>query len=159
MIVRAYPTCLLLSLALPLACATDDPAPAEGDTEAAETTGAGGSEGSESSDTAGESSSGATADVSYYEDVRPLLAQHCVSCHTDGSIAPFRLDTYEDVAGLAPAIKVVIEARTMPPYGVRADGSCQDYDEPRWLTDEEIATISAWVEGGMAAGDDTIEAP
>ncbi|MGH1344901.1 MAG: hypothetical protein ACRBN8_25300 [Nannocystales bacterium] len=159
MTVRAYSTCLLLSLALPVGCGTDEPAPAaEGETDAAATTGAHGSE-SGSSGAADESSSGAASDVDYYEDVRPLLAQHCVSCHTEGSIAPFRLDTYDEVAGLAAAIKVVVEARTMPPYGVRADGSCQDFDDARWLTDDEIATISAWVDGGMVAGDDTLEAP
>jgi len=160
MTVRAYSTCLLLSLALPAGCGTDDPAAAaEGETEGSATTDADGSGGGESSGTAGDSSGGVEAEVSYYEDVRPVLAQHCVSCHTDGSIAPFRLDSYEDVTGLGPAIKVVVEGRTMPPYGVRADGSCQDFDEPNWLTDDEIATISAWVDSGMAAGDDTLEAP
>lgn len=158
MTVRAYSTCLLLSLALPMGCGVDDAAPAaEADTEAA-TTDAQGSQDTQT-ETSDDSSGGTAAGPSYYEDVRPLLAQHCVSCHTDGSIAPFRLDTYEDAAGLAPAIKAVVEARTMPPFGVRADGSCQDFDEPRWLTDEQVATISAWADTGMAAGDDTIAAP
>ncbi|MBL4688348.1 MAG: hypothetical protein JKY37_27420 [Nannocystaceae bacterium] len=97
--------------------------------------------------------------VSYYEHVRPLLSEHCVSCHSDGSIAPFRLDTYQEVAALGPAIAAVIEARTMPPFGVRADGSCRDWADPRWLGDDDIATIAQWVEEGTMEGDPTIEAP
>ncbi len=97
--------------------------------------------------------------VSYYEHVRPLLAEHCVACHTDDSIAPFRLDDYASASAVAPLIKAVVEARTMPPFGVRADGSCRDWADPRWLSDEEIATIGAWIDDGVIAGDDTIAAP
>lgn len=99
------------------------------------------------------------ARVSYYENIRPLLAEHCVSCHTDGSIAPFNLDTYETVTAVAPLVKAVVEARTMPPYGVRADGSCRNYADPRWLSDEDIEMLTAWVDEGTFAGDDTLAAP
>ncbi len=151
---------LLLCVALTAACGSD-PDPASSD-EPAGTTGAttgAESSGGEATEGADGSTSGVEADVRYYEDIRPLLTQHCVACHTDGSIAPFRLDTYEDVAALAPAIRTVIEERTMPPFGVRADGSCQEYDDPWWMTDEQIAMVGAWVDGGMAAGDETLDAP
>ncbi len=143
-------------LALAAGCPADDSAQMLG--AEAESTGE-----DETLDTTGSvdegSSTGTAAEVTYYDDVRPLLTEHCVACHTQGSIAPFRLDSYEAVAALGPAIRAVIEARTMPPYGVRADGSCQDFDDASWMTDEEIATIAAWVEGGTAAGDATIAAP
>jgi hypothetical protein len=153
---------VFLCLLLAAGCGSDPAPESNGDSTDASTggTSADTTDAADSSGAAdGSSSGGVTADVSYYEDIRPLLTQHCVACHTDGSIAPFRLDSYDDVAALAPAIKTVVEARTMPPFGVRADGSCQEYDDPWWMTEEEIATISAWVDGGMAAGDDTIEAP
>ena len=47
----------------------------------------------------------------------------------------------------------------MPPFAVRADGSCGEWAESRYLSDQEVETIAAWVDGGMMAGDDTIEAP
>lgn len=114
---------------------------------------------SESGPESGTDSDSVDDRVAYYEDVRPLLAEHCVACHTEGSIAPFPLDSYEAVLDVAPLVQAVVQARTMPPFGVRADGSCQEWDEPRWLTDDEIETISAWVDQGTMAGDDTIEAP
>ena len=151
---------MLVALALAVGCGSDS-APEAGDSAEA-STGTAADEGSGSDPTAadeGDSSGAVQTDVTYFEDVRPLLTQHCVACHVEGSIAPFRLDTFDDVVALAPAIRTVIEARTMSPFGVRADGSCQDYADPRWMTDEEIATIGAWIDQGMAAGDDTLAAP
>ena len=159
---RSQPTLVLSGLALALfGCSEDSSAPSADTTDSngSATTGAESSGGAEGSSAGDDSSGGTEAEVRFYEDVRPLLAKHCVACHTDGSIAPFRLESFDDVVALAPAIKTVVEARTMPPFGVRADGSCQNYDDPWWMTDEEIATIAAWVDGGMVAGDDTIEAP
>lgn len=154
------PALLCLALA-PIGCGDDSSTPEQAGTDGApETTTDAGSSGSTDPTTGGDSSSGGVdADITYYEHIRPLLTEHCVACHTEGSIAPFRLDSMEDAMSLAPAIKAVVEARTMPPFGVRADGSCQEYDDPWWLTDDEIAMVSQWVDGGMAAGDDTIEAP
>ncbi len=154
---------LFLSLLLaPLAtgCPADDSAQVFGSdtgstSDADDTTSTTSGDADESTSTTGDT----VPAVTYYDDVRPLLTEHCVACHTEGSIAPFRLDSYEAVSELGPAIKAVIEARTMPPYGVRADGSCQDFDDARWMSDEEIATVGAWVDGGLAAGDDTIAAP
>lgn len=152
----------LTLLAMLTAACGADPAPAS-DSDAA-STGADDEDTADATDAAStgsqdDGSTGSAAQVHYYEDVRPLLTEHCVACHTQGSIAPFQLDSYEDVVELAPAIRTVVEARTMPPFGVRADGSCQDYADPRWLTEDELGTIRAWIDGGMAAGDDSLEAP
>lgn len=55
---------------------------------------------------AGCSNVGAAPDtVTYYGNVRPILAEHCVGCHVNGGIAPIALDTYEaasDAAALMP---------------------------------------------------------
>ncbi len=102
---------------------------------------------------------GAQAEITYYEHVRPLLAEHCQVCHADGSTAPFSLDTYEDVEALAPAIASVVESRTMPPFAMTADGSCGDWASAQWLEQEEIDTLLAWARGSRAAGDDSLAAP
>ncbi len=140
--VASKPRFFAIAAALALtACGDDSDAPADTD---------------DATDTA---DTDVEARVSYYENIRPLLAEHCVSCHTEGSIAPFNLDTYESVSEVAPLVKAVVEARTMPPFGVRADGSCRDYADPRWLSDEDIDMLSAWVDEGTFAGDDTLAAP
>ncbi len=115
--------------------------------------------GSSSSGLADSSSSGGGEVLTYYEDIRPLMAKHCEVCHTDGATAPFSLDSYESVEATAPAIAAVVQSRTMPPFAMTADGSCGDWASPSWLTDDEIDTIVRWSTSDRAAGEDTLAAP
>jgi mono/diheme cytochrome c family protein len=32
--------------------------------------------------------------LTYYDDVAPILQDHCLQCHQQGGIAPFRLDDF-----------------------------------------------------------------
>ena len=38
--------------------------------------------------------------VTYHQDVAPLLARHCLSCHAQGGMAPFTLESYADARAL-----------------------------------------------------------
>lgn len=105
------------------------------------------------------SSTGPDAAVTYYEHVRPLITEHCQVCHAEGSTAPFRLDTYEHVEQLAPAIASVVESRTMPPFAMTADGSCGEWASAQWLEQEDVDTIVSWARGERARGEDVFEAP
>jgi hypothetical protein len=40
----------------------------------------------------------------------------------------------------------------MPPWSIDNSGACQTFEHARWLPQQDIDTISAWVEGGMASG-------
>jgi len=91
------------------------------------------------------------AQQTYYRDVEPLLARKCVGCHQDGGIAPFSLGTPEAAAAVKGQIKAAVTERTMPPW-LAAEG-CSEYLHDRSLTDEEIATLSDWVDLGAPAGD------
>lgn len=84
----------------------------------------------------------------YYEDVAPILARNCLGCHQEGGIAPFVLGDFESAVKYGPASKIAVEARTMPPWQA-GNGRCQTFKDARWLSDEEITTVSAWVDGGM----------
>ncbi len=95
---------------------------------------------------AGPSESGPT----YVRDIQPLVAAKCANCHTDGGIAPFALETYEQVSALKGAIAASVTARTMPPW-LAADG-CTDYLGDRSLTDEQIALVNDWVNAGAPLG-------
>lgn len=97
--------------------------------------------------------------VTYYEDLRPVLAEHCESCHVEGGAAPFVLDTYESAVTYGSRLVDVTRDRIMPPYLVDNSGSCQSYRDARWLSDEEIQTFADWFDGGMLMGDPTTPDP
>lgn len=89
----------------------------------------------------------------YAEDVAPILATHCWGCHVEGGFAPFSLVDYDDVAPIGNAIVAETAGRRMPPWPIDSTGACQNFADARWLTDDELATIAAWVDAGSAPGD------
>jgi len=84
-------------------------------------------------------------------DVGPILQGRCAFCHADGAIAPFPLGTYEEAAPYADLIADAVTSRIMPPWG--ADPDCNEYAYDVSLSDEQIATIALWAEGGAPRGD------
>ena len=90
--------------------------------------------------------------VSYWQDVAPIFEQRCLSCHQEGGLGPFRLDDYETAKAHAAGIRAQTQARLMPPYLVTADGSCGEFQDSHWLSDEELATIDDWVKAGAPEG-------
>ena len=88
--------------------------------------------------------------LTYHQDVRPILEGRCISCHQEGAIAPFALDSYESVKAFGPAIAQAVMSRDMPPWAagevpVRYRGDVS-------LTDVQIQTIADWVALGMKEG-------
>jgi mono/diheme cytochrome c family protein len=90
--------------------------------------------------------------TTYNQHVQPILARACVTCHSEGQIAPFALDSYELAKPLAAVIATVTRTRTMPPSVVDNSGACNTFRDLPWLSDEEIATIARWSEQGAPQG-------
>jgi Copper type II ascorbate-dependent monooxygenase, C-terminal domain len=90
--------------------------------------------------------------VTFWQDVAPVYNSKCVRCHQQGGIAPFRLDTYADAKAFASIEKVRVNAGTMPPYFLVHDGSCGSFQDDTTLSDQQKATINAWVDGGTPEG-------
>ena len=95
----------------------------------------------------------APAPPTFTKDVAPILQQKCQVCHRPGSIAPMPLLTYEDARQFAGLIKSRVQARTMPPWHIDRTVGIQGFKNDRSLTDEQINTLVAWVEGGTPRGD------
>ena len=90
-------------------------------------------------------------EVTYAKDVAPILYKNCVVCHRPNDVAPMSLMSYEEVLPFARMIQQDVLARKMPPW--HADPSIGEFiNDPR-LSDEEIATIDAWVRGSTKKGD------
>ncbi len=86
----------------------------------------------------------------YYENIKPIIDDNCVVCHRQGEAVPFTLETYTDVSRRATFIKQVTQSGYMPPWF--ADTEVQHYRNERGLSEEEIATIAAWVDAGKPEG-------
>src|SRR2546422_5768158 len=93
-----------------------------------------------------------TRQVTFTKEVAPILQRSCQNCHRPDSMAPMSFLTYEDVRPWARAIKQKVSAREMPPWYIdRTVGITKFIDDPS-LTDQEIQTIVAWVDGGAQRG-------
>ena len=100
---------------------------------------------------AGVASAGAAEGTpTFAKDVAPILYENCVSCHRPNHLAPMSLLTYNDTRPWARAVKSKVLAREMPPWG--ADSSIRAYKNDASLTQTEINTIAAWVDGGAVEG-------
>jgi hypothetical protein len=87
----------------------------------------------------------------YWQDVEPIFYTNCVSCHTAGGIGPFAIDDPETAIAFAPLIAEETASRAMPPWPPGGDTPALRH--VRVLTEDQIATIAAWVAGGMQLGD------
>lgn len=88
--------------------------------------------------------------VTYHRDVAPILQTHCQVCHRPGEVGPFSLMTYKQAVNWAQDIKDYTRERKMPPWKAVEGGP---FHNERKLTDKELATIAAWVDGGTPEGD------
>ncbi len=92
------------------------------------------------------------ATTSYTRDVQPLVERSCVSCHHNGGIAPFALDSYASVQPLAATMRAAIESKRMPPFFASAD--CNSYEGDLRFSAEEKALFKKWVDEGAPQGTD-----
>jgi hypothetical protein len=88
--------------------------------------------------------------ISYEKQVAPILAERCVSCHTDGGIGPFAMTSYEMVKGFAPMIREAIRTDRMPPY--QADPHVGAFTKDMNLSIAEQKTLVHWIEAGAPRG-------
>jgi hypothetical protein len=90
--------------------------------------------------------------VTFTKDVAPILQKACQNCHRAGSIGPMPLLTYNEVRPWARAIKQQVAQRNMPPWFIDRAVGIRKFKNDVSLTDQEIATISAWVDAGAPMG-------
>jgi Copper type II ascorbate-dependent monooxygenase, C-terminal domain len=145
---------LCLATALGAHGCRDEASTDDGADSGTEGTGASGSEGTGDETAAVDgTSTGGTPAVTFWDDVAPVLYESCVSCHREGGVAPFALDSYAQARDWSAAVAASVQARTMPPWLVTDDGSCGEFRYSRWLPQEHVDMIVAWNEGGAPEGE------
>jgi hypothetical protein len=94
--------------------------------------------------------------VTFTRDIAPILERSCQNCHRPNSLAPMPLVSYEDARPYAASIKRRTAIRwrqgTMPPWYIEKDIGIQHYKNDISLSDDDIATIAAWVDAGAPRG-------
>ena len=91
-----------------------------------------------------------TTKITWTKEISRLVYKRCATCHREGGSA-FSLMTYDEARPWAKAIKEEVLERRMPPWeAVKGFGEFRD---DRGLTQEELETISGWVEGGAPEGE------
>src|SRR5438132_6015821 len=80
-----------------------------------------------------------------------MLYKNCATCHRPGEIGPMSLLSYREVRPWAKSIREVVAERRMPPW--LADPHYGQFTNDRSLTQQQIDTILAWVDGGAKEGD------
>src|SRR5580704_11400838 len=90
--------------------------------------------------------------VTFTKDIAPILQRSCQNCHRPNSMAPMSLLTYQDARPWSRSIKEKVVKRNMPPWFVDRSVGIHEFKDDPSLTDQEIATIAAWVDFGAPEG-------
>ncbi len=92
----------------------------------------------------------ATGKVTYHRDVLPILQNHCQQCHRPGEVGPFSLMSYQQAVTWGDDIKSYTHSKKMPPWKPAESAPMKG---ERKMSEKEVATLAAWVDGGMPEGD------
>ena len=100
--------------------------------------------------------------ITWFQDVGPVIAQRCMSCHQDGGIAPFPLTEYDDAVAIAPQLLEAVDTGLMPPFDAYAEDDCQPRHgwkgDPR-VTPDERDLLARWITDGLVRGDEVLLEP
>lgn len=97
-----------------------------------------------------------TTKLTWSKEVSRVVYRRCLGCHAPGAKA-FSLVTYADARPWAKAMQEEVLRRRMPPWNaVKGFG---DFQHDAGLSQEEIHTISDWVDGGAPEGDANLLPP
>lgn len=104
--------------------------------------------------------SASATNVTYHNRISRIVQQHCIECHREGGVAPFALDTYDDLVAHAGMVQQVVERGIMPPWFAAETKSGTGTGEVHtpWANDRSLAIaekqdLLAWIAGGKPEGD------
>ena len=97
----------------------------------------------------------ATSSVTYHNEIARIMQANCVECHHQGGLAPFSLETMQDLIDHAGMIKKQVTRGAMPPWFAAAPAAGHDspWANDRALSARDQADLLAWLEGDRAPGD------
>ncbi|MCU0684429.1 MAG: hypothetical protein MUF34_19665 [Polyangiaceae bacterium] len=105
-----------------------------------------------------EGKAGPSAQLTYQRDVRAIVEQNCVSCHSAEGGAPFSMvyDPAEWQNGppvWVESAAAAVAAGTMPPW-LPDEATCRPLKGSRKLTAEQVRAFADWKASGFSNGDE-----
>lgn len=94
---------------------------------------------------------------SYWRDIRPLMEQHCASCHSGAGPAPVNLMRYLEALPWANSIARQVLERKMPPW--LPDDGTGVFAHARSLDERETDLLVDWAIGLAPEGPAPVEEP
>ena len=92
------------------------------------------------------------SEVSYVNDVAPVIAEHCASCHREGGVAPFALNSHAMMQGWSPMIREVMMTKRMPPGQI--DPHVGDFRNSYVMPFEDQRKVLDWIAAGSVKDGD-----
>lgn len=90
--------------------------------------------------------------VTYTNQISRIVQKHCLECHRDGQIAPFAMDSYDEVAGWGAMIAEVVREKRMPPWHA-GEKSTAKFANHAQLSETDKNLIYQWVDEGCPQGE------
>lgn len=85
--------------------------------------------------------------------IAQVMYSNCTPCHHPGGLAPFSLINYSDAFANRIQIIDAVSTGKMPPWP--PDPSYKHFKNERYLTNDQVTMLNAWVTAGAPAGDTT----
>lgn len=82
--------------------------------------------------------------ISYQNDIAPLLKARCAFCHVENGLAPWAMNRYLMVLGWSPMMRETVITRRMPPGQI--DNAVGNWENTHELSDEEMALLIEWID-------------
>lgn len=89
--------------------------------------------------------------ISYTDDIAPILINKCFNCHNDNGIGPWSMSNFSMIKGFSPMIREVIRLKRMPPWD--ADPKIGKWSNDFSLSSDEKKILVNWIEMGSPRGE------
>ncbi|HEY1171569.1 MAG TPA: redoxin family protein [Verrucomicrobiae bacterium] len=92
--------------------------------------------------------------TTYHHQISRIMQNNCVECHRKGGVAPFGLETYEEVKAHAGMISKQVERGAMPPWFATPapHGEITPWANERSLTELDKMTLLNWLKSDKPVG-------
>ena len=85
--------------------------------------------------------------VSYTQDIVPILKDNCVACHHDGGIGPWSMSSHAMLRGWSAMMREVVMNRRMPPGQIDLHLS-KEIEPVAGLSPYEMQQLIHWIDAG-----------